>query len=186
MGPTNSGYGYYGEQKKKFPIKLVAVIAVMVIIVVILIGVIGAALGSNGLGTQAQHLSARLTNLSAVTAGAATQLHNGDLKKINAETALVTTGAGADLASILPKNVDKSITAAEADTTDTTSLSNAALNGTYDTVYKQVLQQQLQSVSALLVEMIGKAKSAPLSQTLTQDNANYQALLTSLSKISLQ
>jgi len=184
MGPNHSNFtGYYGAPKRQINKKLIFLIAGIVVLLFIVIFVISAVLGKDNIGTQSQHLSVRLGNLTTLTSAAAKELGSGDLKKLNAETSIITDGVQSDLAATLPKKIDKSIEADEADTTATTTLQNAALAGTYDASYKQVLQQKLESIMALLTEMYSKTKSPSLRTTLSSDYNNYQAILTNLNKI---
>lgn len=184
MGPQPN-FGYYGEQKKRFNWKVPAIVLGGVILVLIAIFAISSFTSQNSIGTQAAHLSVRLTNLDTLTTGAAKQLQNGDLQKINAETSLITAGVAPGLASILPKKADKSVVAAESDSAQTAALANAALAGTYDAEYKTILTQKLESITALLNEMYTKTNSRSARAALKADYANYAAILADLGKVSV-
>ena len=187
MGPQSQHYGYYGEQKKQFPFKIVALILGAVVLLVIAISVIGTVLKNNGVGVQAQHLSVRLANLNSLTAAGTGQLTNPDLRKLNAETAIITDGVSVDMSSIVvdTKKIDKSILSAESDTSDTTKLDAARLDGTYDSVYAKVLQQRLESMNAIFAELYAKTNSSSLRHSLDSDTSNYQAILTNLQKVTI-
>lgn len=180
MGPKQPNYGYYGEQKRRPNFKVFGLIAGVLILLVVAIVVISGLLNKDSIGTQSQHLAARLTNLSALTTSASKQLSNGDLKKLNAEASIITDGVVSNLAGTLPKKVDKAVASDESDASDTTKLGNAALAGTYDTAYRQVLQQKLESITALLSEMSNKTNSKKLRTTISDDYKNYQAVLSNL------
>ena len=187
MGPQSQHYGYYGEQKKQFPFKIVGLILGVIVLLIVAIAGIGALLKNNGVGVQAQHLSVRVANLTTLTAAGKGELTNPDLRKLNAETAIITDRVGVDMSSIVvdTKKIDKTILAAESDANDTSKLASAKLDGTYDSVYAKVLQQRLESMNAIFAEISAKTNSSSLRSSLDADTSNYQAILTNLQKVTL-
>lgn len=183
MGPNSSHFGYYGQQKPKPPIKMIALIVGVFIFLIIAIIVMQSIIKGGSIDTQAQHLSPQLTNVAALTVDGTDHLRSEDLKKINAETSIITEGAMSQLVSILPAKPDKTIANSESDASSTAKLASAALDGTYDSEYKLVLTQKLESISALLTEMYTKTKSPSIQESLSSTYKNYQALLNNLGKI---
>lgn len=187
MQPSQPQYGYVGNQKQRQapPFKIIGLIGGVLVLLVIAIVVMNIFLSQNSIGTQSQHLSARLSNLSTLTTSATKLLTNSELKKLNAETSIITAGTVSELESLFPKKIDANIQSEESVATDTTKLASAKLAGTYDTEYKQVLSQRLESIDALLVEMYNKTTSKATRTSIDGRYKNYQTILTNLNKLEI-
>jgi drug/metabolite transporter (DMT)-like permease len=186
MGPgtfVTSVGNPYGQKKRLSKKFLIGAVIGLIVIICLIITIVSLA-GKDNLGTESQHLGARLANLSVLTADGKQHLHNGNEQKINAETEIIVAGVSANLASTLPKKVDKAVASNESNAGNAAKLANAALDGTYDSTYRGVLQQELESVTTLLNEMSGKTKSAAVRAELAQSYTDLSALLTNLSKLS--
>lgn len=186
MGPgsyVTSTANYYNAPKRGVSKKMILLIVAGLIAVVTLIFVISSLSNRNNIGTESQHLSVQLTNLSTLTTAAGTKIGDGNLRKLNAETAIILDGVQADLATSLPKKIDKQIAADESDSTATDSLATAELAGTYDATYKNVLKEKLESVTALMSTMYSKTKSTSLKSTLNTDYKNFEAILNNVNKL---
>lgn len=186
MGPgsyVTSTALYYNKPKRSLSARMLLMILAALVIIGLIV-IIAVFSGRNNISTEAQHLSAQLTNLSTISANASGKLSDGNLAKINAETGLIADGAATGIKTIIPKKLDKKIIASEADATSTQKLADAALAGTYNSAYKDVLKQKLESVTAAISATYAKTKSQALRDSLNQDYNDFETLLTNLNKLN--
>lgn len=124
-------------------------------------------------GQLQQRLSARQTTTQALIADGQKNLTSGDLKKINSELQIILASDTNQLQAALTvaglKKIDKTVVAAEADTATFQKLTTAKLNGQYDTAYKNVLTQKLESLNALIKELHAATKSTGLKTALNNE-----------------
>lgn len=163
-----------------------------VIVLLLVIGVIAAILmmfaSSDQTGTLQQRLSARqLTTIKIVSDGQK-NITDPELAKLNSELSIVLQGDNTSVQAALKqaglKKVEKTITADEADAVTFEELKTAKLNGQYDTTYKRVLAQKLESLRALLKEIHTKTKLSGLKPSLAREYDNLGIYLDAVSKLN--
>ena len=134
-------------------------------------------------GVLRERLSARQTVTLSVIADGQKNISGEDLGKLNSEVSIVLKSDDAALQAALKAagtKPDKKITASEADTDSVTELKTAKLNGQYDSKYRSILNQKLESLQALVKELYGSSKSKSLKATL---NVEYGHLDTYLNQL---
>lgn len=142
-----------------------------ILVFFILVGVI-ANLFTTDTSTISQRLLYRMDALEALTNTAKSNISSDSLSKINADLSLILTGDNVSLKKVIP--VAKTTTeltkikTEETDAATATKLSSAKINGQYDSTYKQVLLQKIETANALITELWSKSsKSSVKAQLLT-------------------
>ena len=150
---------------------------VLGMIVAIVVGILLLFAGSDSTGTLQQRLSARQATTLKLVADGQKNITGDDLKKLNSELSIVLNGDSVTVQTALTaagmKKVEKTITADEADLQTFEELKSAKLNGQYDSTYRRVMTQKLESLRALLQELHGATKIRELKPSLA---AEYQHL----------
>lgn len=143
---------------------------------------------SDNNGQLMQRLSARQATTLKIIADGQKNLTNDDLSKINSELSIILLSSDAALQTELKsagiKKLDKTITAAEADSETFTKLTSAKLNAQYDSTYKTVLTQKLESLQALLRELHDKTKSKSLKTVLSTEYKHLSTYSDELGKLT--
>jgi hypothetical protein len=147
------------------------------IILLVIAALVGGSLlligGSDNSGTLLQRASARQATTQRLVADGQKNITNDDLSKLNSELSILLAGSTpalqAEVSNAGIKSLDKAIVAAEADAATFEKLATAKLNGQYDSTYRGVLAQKLESLLALLEELNGKTNSKSLKTTLATD-----------------
>lgn len=163
------------------------------IILFVIGGVIAVAAGialmlgsSDQSGGLQQRLSARQATTLTIIEDGQKNLSGDELKKLNSEMRIVLLGdtnkLNAALASAGMKKVSKETTAAEADKDSLTRLSDAKLNGRYDTVYSDIVTQKLESLQALVAEVHDKTTSKQLKSVLKTEHEHLTLYLNALAQ----
>lgn len=154
--------------------------------------IIGAFLLSNSrddLRDGLQRLSLRYPAIVKLTNDSAKSIRGEELAKLSSEAGLLLGSDGTSLSAILKDRygtkIPKEITAAELDTTTKEKLEQAELLDRFDVGYKEVLTVKLESINALLTELLGKTKNAQISNTLQTAQKNTSNLLNQLQKLRL-
>ena len=157
---------------------------VLGMIVAIVAGVLLLFAGSDSTGTLQQRLSARQATTLKLVADGQKNITNDDLKKLNSELSIVLNGDSvtvqAALAAAGMKKVEKTITADEADLQTFEELKSAKLNGQYDSTYRRVMTQKLESLRALLQELHGATKIRELKPSLAAEYKHLGVYLENL------
>lgn len=147
------------------------------IILLVIAALVGGSLlllgGSDNSGTLLQRASARQATTQRLVADGQKNITNDDLSKLNSELSILLAGSTpalqAEVSKAGIKSLDKAIVAAEADVATFEKLATAKLNGQYDSTYRGVLAQKLESLLALFEELNGKTNSKSLKTMLSTD-----------------
>jgi len=131
-------------------------------------------------------LKARVETLVVLLGEGKANARDGALRQFVAEAStLVLSDKAAMDASLLTvgiKKTDKATKAAESDSDTFAKLSSAKLNGQFDSVYPGMLEQKMESTSALMLEVQSKTPNPGLKASLTKSRATLKLLLDRLSK----
>lgn len=157
--------------------KIVLIIGGSFLVILTILGLIFARGGSSA---SLPRVGYRLDNLSSLSSGASINIKDSELKKLNAELAIVIDGDRTALKDILPtaKN-DKALTDLKSEeaarlTTQKDSLKTALASGSHDATYRQILQDELKTLFALAETAYKESSSSKTRQIL----ANLQQHLT--------
>lgn len=142
-----------------------------------MIGVILLANSGDKSVTLQRHLVARLATLETMSADGNKNIVDEDLKALNARLKVQLTSDQTSISSLVTygKN-DKAIDAAEADTFSFETLENARLNNHYDSTYRRIISQKLDSTTALIKELYNVTRSEKLKQALDSSYASLNVL----------
>lgn len=128
------------------------VIGGLVVGVIIFAIVVFSVLGAISKGPQDAftHFAARESNLATLMDQQSPHIQSGDLSAINVTGKLLFNGDNSAAQRLLTsafglQAIPADVTASETDSTVTTSLQNASLNGTFDHTYVSILQQEIAS-----------------------------------------
>jgi hypothetical protein len=153
----------------------------------IVVGILLMFASSDSTGTLQQRLSARQATTLKLVADGQKNITDPDLKKLNSELSIVLQGDSVAVGSALTaagmKKVEKTITADEADTQTFEELKAAKLNGQYDTTYRRVMTQKLESLRALLQELHGATKIRELKPSLASEYQHLGLYLEAFEKL---
>jgi hypothetical protein len=135
-------------------------------------------------------LSARLTTLGTMVAVGEKNAKNPDLRQMNSTIATQvlsdTTSIAAELKKAGLSRPDKTVTTAEADTASFTTLTDAALNNNFDSTYKKMIAQKLDSTNALIKELYDKTTThKSLKPVLNEAYGHFKLLQSQLAATSL-
>lgn len=173
MDPTYKGLSVPQAHKRDVRsgpnFKLIILVSVGLLAIVTVLGLIfGGSSGNKYLGMQFTY---RLEHLRTLAADGSNVADN-DLKKLASEAHIIITGHLTTIKPLIPTvKSDKKLTAlktAEQDAAGDKTLSDAKLNGAYDTAYKQLFEQKLQETYALATELHDKTSSKKLRTALEQ------------------
>lgn len=170
-----------------FPARLVLII--LLIVAVLIGGFMLLAAGSGNSGQLMQRLSARQATTLKLVADGQKNLSDDNLQKINSELNLILLSDGAVVQAELSKaglakKMDKTIVAAESDSTTFDKLASAKLNAQYDSTYRATLVQKLESLTALLRELHDKTKSKSLKSALSSEYRHLNGYIDELEKLA--
>lgn len=172
---------------RTFPAKLVLIVLALIALVVG--GLMLIVASSDNSGQLMQRLSARHATTLKLVADGQKNLTDDNLQKINSELNIILLSDSArvqtELASAgIAKKLDKEIVAAEADSTTFDKLASAKLNAQYDSTYRTILIQKLESLTVLLRELHDKTKSKSLKTALSSEYQHLTGYLNELEKLS--
>lgn len=118
-----------------------------------------------------QRLLYRVDALNELVSDAQDNISSDDLAKINADISIVLIGDYKTLTGVIPTvKTTKELTAIkteEADATTTEALKTAKINGQFDSEYKTVLMQKLETTYALSNELLTKSSKSTTKAALT-------------------
>ena len=121
---------------------------------------------------ESQLLSARLTTLLSLLDNGSKNSTNGDMRSfVNEASVLLLSDQvefEAGLKSAGTKTADKATLAAEADSSTFDRLHTAQINGQFDSVFPNILEQKLDSTAALVREVQGKTPNSDLKAATTK------------------
>lgn len=161
---------------------------IILVLVLALVGGLVMLLASGDNSDQLrQRLSARQDTTLAIVADGQKNITGDDLKKLNSELSLVLTGDNTDLQAALTaagmKKVNKEVAGAETDSETFKKLTTAKLNAQYDTTYRRVLGQKLESLRQLIEELHGKTKQRGLKSVLATEYTHLTTYLRALEQL---
>lgn len=160
-----------------------------IVFALIIAGGLMAATNRDPLRENLQRASLRYAAVIALTNDAQEEIGNSELYKINSEASLFLSSGSAsisaELASRYGTKIPKEITASETDTTTPEKLNQASLLARYDPTYRQALTQKIESLDALLIEMIGQTRSKSLLATLKDAQGDTSTLLKQLRALKI-
>ncbi len=120
--------------------------------------------------TLSQRLLYRTDALLALTNSAQKDISSDALAKVNADLMIVLTSDNAALQKAIPAaKTTKELTKIKTEETDadtTARLATAKINGEYDSTYKTILLQKLETENALVSELWTKSSKASVKSTL--------------------
>lgn len=173
MDPTFYGLGAPTPTKngaKKLNLRPVLFIAGGALLVVVVLGIIANMLNPNT-AEISQRLAYRVDALTTLVKKSTDQIQGDSLRKINADLALTLAGDNAVVQKAIPAvKTTPRLTAIKTEETDaqtTTKLKAAGVNGTFDSAYKTVLLQKIESTRALISELYKKSSNTTLKNNLT-------------------
>ncbi len=161
------------------------------LVAAVLIGII-LLLGSGGknISSQLQHLSLRLTNLQTMLSNTAVtrNFKNEELSSLVTEFNLNLSSDINELTPLMteagmPTKFDKSIVAAETDTSTDTKIEEATLNNQLDVGYSTVLKDKIASLRALLAETYELTSNTKLRSGLAATDKDLSDINKRLKKI---
>lgn len=157
------------------------VLAVLAVLVGVFLLVASSSDGSRQL---LERLSARQATTLKLLADGQKNLTDDNLSKLNSELTLVllsdTNALDTELSKAGIKKIDKDILASETDEATFDKLKTAKLNGQYDTAYRTVLTQRLESLRSLLRELHDKTKSKSLKSVTNAEYTHLSGYINSL------
>ena len=140
-------------------------------------------------GPLQARVSARQTTTLRLVADGKKNLSSDQLTKLNAELQVVLISDNVTLQSALAgaglKKVDKKVTAAETDSLTFMKLQTAKVNGQYDSTYRGVLLQKLDSLRGLLKELYSETKNKQLKAAVNAEYKHLSGYYDTLEKIEL-
>lgn len=140
----------------------------------IIIGAVLLANSGDKSGPLQLRLSARLATLEKMSSDGRKNLSSGDLKELNGRLAIQLASDQKTIGDAMTaRKPNKDITAAEADTASFDTLEDARLNSRYDTTYRRIVSQKLDSTTALMRELYDSTRSKALKAAL---NDSYRSL----------
>jgi hypothetical protein len=152
------------------------------LLLAVIIGILMLSSSASGPTKKIQTLAARLTTLQTISDKAQKNIKSGDLRSTNSSLTIFLTNANRDMVEPLKKNgvdvkkIDKSITAKEAGTDLTKTLEDARLNAVYDRTYAREMGYQLDTVAALMKDILESSNSKSLKEFLISTDANLLPL----------
>lgn len=154
-------------------------------ILVIAVGVVLLTLSRDTTTPLQSRLSARLDTLQRIVAEGQKNIKDPDLKTINSQISIQVMSDTAAIKAELKKAgspaPDKTLIAAEADTASFATLKDAALNNRFDTTYRKLIGQKLDSTTALIKEIYGKSSRSAIKKVLNTAYSDFNKLQNQLS-----
>jgi hypothetical protein len=139
-------------------------------------------------GPLQTRLSARLDALQKIAAEGTKNAKDPGLRELNSRISIQvlsdTTSIDAALKSAGAKKPDKSVTTDEADTASFTTLHEAALNNRFDSAYKKLIAQKLDSTNALVKELFDTTGNKNLRSVLNDTYGHFKQLQDQLAATS--
>lgn len=164
-------------------------VVLIALIAAIVIGLLLLVFSADRSGPLQQRTAARQETTMKLIADGQKNLSSGELKKINAELNVVMLSDDVALQTALAdagfKKADKEVVAAEADAETFDKLATAKINGQYDSTYRGVLLQKLESHMGLLEELHGETKKKSLKRTLATQYEHLDGFRKTLEKTEL-
>lgn len=154
-----------------------------ILVFFILIGVL-ANLFTTDTSIISQRLLYRMDALEALTASAKNNISSDSLSKINTDLSLVLTGDNTALKKVIPaQKMTSELTKIKTEETDadtTAKLKTAKVNGQYDSSYKAVLLQKIETANALITELWSKSSKSAVKAELVTINDHLKVYYTQL------
>lgn len=180
MDPTYKGLSVPTPTKTRgggFNLRKPLLIGGGVLVFFILIGIL-ANLFTTDTSTLSQRLLYRMDALEALAASAKNDISSDSLSKINADLSLVLTGDNTALKKVIPAVKTTSeltkIKTEETDANTTAKLKTAKVNGQYDSSYKEVLIQKIETANALITELWSKSSKSSVKTELVTINEHLK------------
>lgn len=183
MDPTYHGFGAPVPTTRRGGGGGLAGRMTLVIILAIIAVIVGGALmflnqdASKPLQPQ---LLARLGTLQKIVADGTKNISDPDLRKINSDISIqVLSDTAAVTAKLTAAGVakpDEASVAAEADTATFASLKDAELNNRYDSTYRKIIAQKLESTNALVRELYDKTSNKDIKPALNDTYTHFKLL----------
>lgn len=168
--PYNNSYGRRrGPRLSPRALLLIGIGLAAVIIAIVLL----ANSGDKTIPLQ-QRLSARMSTLEKMSSDGKKNLVSGDLKEFNGRLSIQLISDQKTLGELMTLGkVDKALTTSEADAASFKSLDDARLNSNYDTTYRRIVSQKLDSTTVLMRELYDTTRSQKLKEAL---GGSYRSL----------
>jgi len=164
-------------------------IALGVVVAIAISFVLIAISSNNPTADLQQRLSARVGGLLTLADSGAKDASADDLVKVISDTRSIVASDQVTLTSALAtdnfKEISPTIVADEADTATTTSLTQAKINGTFDTAYKSALQSKLESTSTLSKELYNKTGNSAVKSAANALYGHLAVLQAELKQVKL-
>lgn len=136
---------------------------------------------------ETQRLSARVSTLMKLLEQGNSAARNPSLKRLSSEASVLVLSDQVMLDAAIKasgtKAPDKAMASSEADTDTFTKLQTADINGQFDTVYRSVLTQKLDTTAVLVREVQNKTPNPSLKAATTKLYETLSLLQDRLSKL---
>lgn len=160
---------------------------VLLLVGAIITGMLMMFASSDNTGQLQQRLSARQETTLKLVADGKKNITDDRLAKLNSELSIVLTGDNTAIQAALKsaglKKVEKTILADEADLATFEQLGSAKLNGQYDTTYRRVMTQKIESLMSLLQELHDATKIKDLKPSLAAEYKHLGTYLDAMNKL---
>lgn len=143
----------------------------------------------NNVTPQMQRLSARLNTTLTISEDATQHIQNADLRKLNSDIRILTTGSIAKLQPVFTSagagTIPNDIKAAEADAATTERIERAKTGGDFDGVYKQIIEQKMDTIIALMIEIYDNTNNNDTRTALSESYNDFVVLRDQLRELEL-
>lgn len=149
------------------------------LVIIILIASIIAATGG-GSGSSTEKLAARLASTETIVTGAQAKLKSSELRTLNGNLKTYLIDANRDIVAPLTavgidiKQLDPTVTKAEAGTDVTLRLEDARLNAIYDRTYAREMSYRLDTIVSLMQKIRASSSNATMKSFLDKAITNLQ------------
>ena len=134
-----------------------------------------------------QHLSARFDSLQTILKAGTQAAQSANLKKTQSDASIIIIGQTTSIDAIMKNSglgdIPKEIVTLETDSPTLKTLSDARLNGQFDSAYQKALSQKIESTMALMREVSDKTNSKTLKNALSTAYSYFSTILDQLAKL---
>lgn len=170
-----------GPSKKMLFLGGGLVIAVLLAVVLLL------GSGGNDVKPQLRQLSLQLSNLAVLTEESRDKITNQDVSKINSDALLGASTSSAQLATLTSSmklgKPSNELVAKETDAESQQELEDAAIAGTFNSVYPGILSEKLDSSAILMKQIYNETNDQELKSFLNTTYQNFQNISKQLNEL---
>ena len=170
-----------GLSKKKLFLGGGLIIAVLIAIVLLLSS------GGSDVKPQLQRLTVQLTNLTTLTEESREKITDQNVGKINSDALLGASTASAQLATVTTDmgigGPSEDLITEETDAEAQTELDDAAIAGTFSSVYPEILSEKLNTSATLMKQIYNETNDQELKSFLNETYRNFQDISKQLNEL---